>query len=617
MTVDTNTLINAGETVGRVTFSAPVTDRSTPTSHSFIRLQVIPPGVQLSLHALHNLDNSTPVGNGDMQIYFLNTPTSYHPTFFPPRYCTGLEWESHWKSLCPNPCRVQESGGEREGENERNFKLFSADVAQMEKSALEKRKKYFANVQEHYFKMPPNIERGYKQFLYDIYGRAYLDMVNNVAVLGHSHTAITNTVNRQLSLLNTNSRFIYSVLGQLAEEIVSTIPLHIRQQGRLNNVFLVNSGSEATDLAMRIARAVATERRRRKTVSSHSTGEEEPFRLHRDLICLAGAYHGVTTASDEVSTTLNDNPRSLETRAPWIHLVPMPNLFRGLHRHSTPSVHHDCPNDPEVDKIASIYAGYVEEKVDALVKANTPPSVFICEPLSGNAGGVEIPKGYLKRVYEKVRSVGGLCICDEVQVGYGRLGDNFWGFMEHDVIPDIITMAKAAGNGHPFGFVITSSEIATEFGADGSFFSSAGGGPVSCSVGLAVLDTLKKEKLQDNARITGAYLNTKLKQLAAKHSHIIGCIHGHGLYQGIELVRNAPSSGLQTNEAEHVNSKEPKEPATKEAYAICERLLELGVICHNTGDYSNVLKVKPPLCFSKEDADYFVEALDITFQSGW
>jgi len=267
-------------------------------------------------------------------------------------------------------------------------------------------------------------------------------------------------------------------------------------------------------------------------------------------------------------------------------------------------------DDPEIDRIAASYAHYVEEKVDALVAANTPPSVFICEPLSGNAGGVEIPKGYLKRVYEKIRAAGGLCICDEVQVGYGRLGDNFWGFMEHDVVPDIITMAKAAGNGHPFGFVVTSSQIAEEFGADGSFFSSAGGGPVSCRVGLAVLQTLKKEELQENARVTGAYLNSRLKELAAKHPHIIGCIHGHGFYQGIELVRN-------TNGKEREGSTDAApEPATAEAYAICERLLELGVVCHNTGDYSNVLKVKPPMCFSKEDADFVYEALDISLQ-GW
>lgn len=240
----------------------------------------------------------------------------------------------------------------------------------------------------------------------------------------------------------------------------------------------------------------------------------------------------------------------------------------------------------------------VNLKIQQLVAKGTPPAVFIAEPLSGNAGGVELLPGYLQGVYSAVRAVGGLCICDEVQVGYGRLGTHFWGFQEHGVVPDIVTMAKAAGNGHPLGYVVTSKAIADEFrAAEGSFFSSAGGGPVSCAVGLAVLETLEREKLQSNAHEVGAYLNAELKALQGRFPHIVGCIHGHGLYQGVELSREG-------------------RPATAEAYAVCERLLELGVVCHNTGDYSNVLKVKPPLCFSQGDADFFVSALEIAFATG-
>jgi 4-aminobutyrate aminotransferase-like enzyme len=246
-----------------------------------------------------------------------------------------------------------------------------------------------------------------------------------------------------------------------------------------------------------------------------------------------------------------------------------------------------------------------KEKISELISKGTPPSVFIAEPLSGNAGGVEIPPGYLAEVYEAVRAVGGLCICDEVQVGYGRLGSNFWGFMEHGVVPDIITMAKAAGNGHSFGFVITGEDIVNDFRASqGSFFSSAGGGPISTAIGTAVLETIFAEKLQENARVVGEYLHEKLLELQARHPKVIGCIHGHGLYQGVELVKAS------------VDERGVPYPGTAEAYAICERLLELGVINHNTGDYSNVLKVKPPLYFSKEDADFFVAAMDIALQ-GW
>ena len=185
-----------------------------------------------------------------------------------------------------------------------------------------------------------------------------------------------------------------------------------------------------------------------------------------------------------------------------------------------------------------------------------------------------------------------------VQVGYGRLGTHFWGFMEHGAgaVPDILTMAKAAGNGHPVGFVVTSEQIALEFGSDGSFFSSAGGGPVSCAVGLSVLQAIEDERLQQNAYTVGKYLREKLLALAEKHKHIVGCIHGHGLYMGIELTKAGT-----------------RQPATQEAYAICRRLLELGVITHNTGDYSNVLKVKPPLCLNIQSCDFFINALDRTF----
>jgi 4-aminobutyrate aminotransferase-like enzyme/Ser/Thr protein kinase RdoA (MazF antagonist) len=514
-----------------------------------------------------------------------------------PNYCSAHMFPV-WKRISPSPHAY--------------FDLPLAEALQQETSAsctedelasraVLQRAQHVAAVQEHYFRRPPRIERGFGQHLYSPSGRGYLDMVNNVAVLGHCHPAVYATATAQMRLLNTNSRFVYKQLSAFADKIIATMPPNAPN---LNAVFFVNSGSEATDLAMRIARTVATYHHKRRL------GVEQ-LALCRDTICLEGAYHGVTTASDEVTTRLNDNPQALSSRPDWIHLAPMPNPFRGKFSYDSKS------NDTSA---ADKYAAFVADIIATLQDSGRIPACFIAEPLTGNAGAVELPVGYLQRVYRMIRAAGGLCIADEVQVGYGRLGTHFWCHQEQDVVPDILTMAKAAGNGHPLGFVVTSKENAAIFGSEsGSFFSSAGGGPVSCAVGCAVLDTIAAEGLQENAREVGAYLNVKLKELAERNRHIVGCIHGHGLYQGIELVRGDPCSVLAPSHVtEGQDNKFPtgKVPATAEARAICERLLNLGVICHSTGDYSNVLKVKPPLCFSKQDADFFVQALEIALQ-GW
>ena len=196
-------------------------------------------------------------------------------------------------------------------------------------------------------------------------------------------------------------------------------------------------------------------------------------------------------------------------------------------------------------------------------------------------------------MYARVRARGGLCIADEVQVGYGRLGEHFWGFEQQGVVPDIITIAKAMGNGHPLGAVITTRAIADAFAAEGSMFSSAGGSPVSCVVGMTVLDIMEDEGLQENARVVGGHLRAGLEELATRHE-LIGAVHGMGLYLGVELVR----------------SRETLEPATAEAAAICDAMLREGVIMQPTGDHKNVLKIKPPMVLTRESADFFVDALD-------
>lgn len=422
---------------------------------------------------------------------------------------------------------------------------------------LHRRAASFATVQEHYYREPPRIERGWRHHLLDTRGRSYLDMVNNVAVLGHGHVGVADAVARQLRRLNTNSRFHYASVVEFSERLAALLP------DPLDTVFLVNSGSEAVDLALRIA-----------TVATGRT----------DVVAVREAYHGWTYASDAVSTSIADNPNALSTRPAWVHVVDAPNSYRGTHRGAE----------------ASRYGSEAAAEIDRLAAAGRPPAAFVAEPYYGNAGGVALPDGYLGEVYAAVRRHGGMAIADEVQVGYGRLGHWFWGFEQQGVVPDVVTIAKAMGNGHPLGAVITSRVVAERFRGQGYFFSSPGGSPVSCVVGTAVLDAIERDGLQRNALEVGGHLKHRLESLAQQHP-LIGAVHGSGLYLGVEFVRD----------------RDALEPATAETAAICDRLLDLGVIMQPTGDHSNVLKIKSPLYLDRAGADFFVDALDRVLAHGF
>ena len=421
----------------------------------------------------------------------------------------------------------------------------------------QRRSRAYASVQEHYYRHPPRIERGWREHLIATDGRTYLDMVNNVAILGHGHTELADAVERQWRRLNTNSRFNYEAVVTLSERLAATLP------DPLDTVFLVNSGSEADDLALRLAMA--------------TTGRH-------DIVAVAEAYHGWTYATDAISTSIADNPNALSTRPSWVHTVPSPNAFRGEHRGDA----------------ASKYAPEAVAIIEGLVAQGKPPAAFICEPFYGNAGGMALPDGYLRAVYAAVRAAGGLAIADEVQVGYGRTGRWFWAFEQQDVVPDIVCVAKAMGNGQPLGAVITTRAIADAYRSCGYFFSSAGGSPVSSVVGLTVLDVLERDGLQENALTVGDHLKARINELATRHP-LIGTVHGSGLYMGVELVRD----------------RQTLEPAVEETEAICERMRELGVIVQPTGDRQNVLKMKPPMCITKESADFFVDMLDRVLSTGW
>ncbi|MET8829878.1 aminotransferase class III-fold pyridoxal phosphate-dependent enzyme [Streptomyces sp. NPDC004610] len=463
-----------------------------------------------------------------------------------PRFA-GPALAAGWLACCPDPTGLLLTAGTRE----------PATGDGSPARLLTRRDRSFAAVQEHYYDAPPRIERGWRQYLVDTEGRCYLDMLNNVTILGHGHPRLSTAVHRQWQRLNTNSRFHYASVVELSERLAELLP------AGLDQVFLVNSGSEAVDLALRLAWA--------------ATGRQ-------DTLAIGEAYHGWTYASDAVSTSIADNPGALTSRPDWVYALPAPNTYRGTHRGAE----------------AGRYGTEAVAAIEELAASGRPPGAFICEPYYGNAGGMALPDGYLEQVYAAVRAAGGLCVADEVQVGYGRLGDHFWGFEQQGVVPDIVTVAKAMGNGHPLGAVVTTPEIAAAYRTQGYFFSSAGGSPVSSVVGLTVLDAIRDERLQDNARTVGDRLRSGLLELAGRHP-LIGAVHGSGLYLGVELVRDRATL----------------EPAAEETAAICERLRELGVIVQPTSDRQCVLKIKPPLCLTPDSADRFVAALDDALTHGW
>lgn len=449
-----------------------------------------------------------------------------------------------WLALCPSPQPLL------------GLDCNAAPLADAQ-ALLARREASFARSQKHYYQQPPHIERGWRNYLIDMHGRSYLDMLNNVAVLGHGHPRMAQESARQWSLLNTNSRFHYASIAEFSERLLALAP-----EG-FDRVFLVNSGTEANDLAIRLAWA-------------YSGG--------RDMLSVLEAYHGWSVATDAISTSIADNPQALETRPDWVHPVEAPNTFRGRYRGA----------DSAAD-----YLRDVEARLADLDQRGRQLAGFICEPVYGNAGGISLPQGYLQQAYAKVRARGGVCIADEVQVGYGRLGEYFWGFEEQGVVPDIITMAKGMGNGQPLGAVITRREIAEALEAEGYFFSSAGGSPVSCRIGLAVLDVMAEEGLWQNAREVGGYFKARLQALVDKHP-LAGAVHGSGFYLGLELVRDRVS----------------QEPATAETHLLCERLRELGIFMQPTGDYLNILKIKPPMCTTRASVDYFVECVDRILAEG-
>jgi len=409
------------------------------------------------------------------------------------------------------------------------------------------------------YRRPLTIVRGWRQHLFDDDGRAYLDAVNNVAHVGHSHPRVVEAGRRQMALLNTNTRYLHERLVEYASRICATLPDPLRV------CYFVNSGSEATELALRLARA---------------------FTGSRETIVVDVAYHGNTNAAVEVSPYKFNGPGG-HGAPPHVHVVPTPDAYRGLYR------------DGSADAGAR-YASHVADAIDRIGRAGGRAGAFIAESILSCAGQVVLPDGYLRAAYGHVRDAGGVCIADEVQAGFGRVGSHFWAFETQGVVPDIVTMGKPIGNGHPMGAVVTTRAIAEAFANGMEYFNTYGGNPVSCAVGLAVLDVIRDEGLQARAAAVGGRLIADLRDLM-RHRPLIGDVRGRGLFIGIEMVRD----------------REAREPAGREAGLVANRMRDRGVLVSTDGPFHNVIKIKPPLCFADTDAGRLVTELDQVLGEDW
>ncbi|HWQ15370.1 MAG TPA: aminotransferase class III-fold pyridoxal phosphate-dependent enzyme [Roseiflexaceae bacterium] len=404
------------------------------------------------------------------------------------------------------------------------------------------------------YRRPLKVVRGWMQYLYDDTGRAFLDVYNNVPHVGHSHPRVVKAVQDQIALLNTNTRYLHDAIVRYAGRLTALMPEPLRV------CFFVNSASEANELALRLARA--------------ATG-------HKDMIVLDAAYHGHTTGLIDISPYKFNGPGG--AGAPeWVHVAPIPDDYRG------PYKRHDPQAGPK-------YAHHVADLVDKIMSIKGGLAGYIAESLPSVGGQIVPPPGYLAEVYAAVRAAGGVCIADEVQVGFGRLGSHFWGFAMQEVVPDIVVLGKPIGNGFPLGAVVTTPAIAAAFDNGMEFFSTFGGNPVACAAGLAVLDVVQDEGLQERARRVGGRLLAGLRELAARHP-LVGDARGAGLFLGLELVRD----------------RQTLEPADAEASYVVNRLRERCILAGTDGPYHNVIKIRPPLPFGEEDADFLLQALDET-----
>ncbi|MFC4175450.1 aspartate aminotransferase family protein [Microvirga sp. GCM10011540] len=420
-----------------------------------------------------------------------------------------------------------------------------AGVALREKEMIARRQRLLGPAYRLFYANPVHVVRGEGVWLYDPDGRAYLDMYNNVASVGHGHPHVVAALSRQAAILNTHTRYLHDTILDYAEKLLGYFP------AELSNVMFTCTGSEANDLALRVAK-------------THTGGT--------GVIVTRLAYHGTTAATAELSPSLG---RSM-TLGEHVRTVPAPDAYRG-----------------NGDDVGEVFARQVRAAVADMAASGIRPAALLVDTIFSSDGVYADPPGFLAPAAAAIREAGGLFIADEVQPGFGRTGGQMWGFERHGLVPDIVTLGKPMGNGHPVAGMVARPDVLAEFGQRTRYFNTFGGNPVSAAVGMAVLEVIEEEGLVENARPVGDYLRDGLRALAQR-CPVIGDVRGAGLFIGVELVRDRPT----------------KEPATEETARLVNALRERQILISATGPAANILKIRPPLVFSTENADLFLSAMD-------
>jgi len=415
---------------------------------------------------------------------------------------------------------------------------------------LAQRERYLGNANLLSYDNPVHVVGGSGVELLDVTGKTLLDFFNNVPHVGHCHPRVVKAVCDQVSTLNTNSRYLYDNIVEYSERVTSLLP------AGLDVCFFVSSGSEANDLAWRIACA--------------TTGNTGGLVAER-------AYHGITAATYALSpyaiASKSDLPGNIMTLTPC-------DDFRGKWKRNN-------------TERGYLYAQYAHTAVEELALKGHKPAAFFLDNILSSMGIHSPPPGYLQELYRIVRAAGGLCVADEVQSGFGRTGHHLWGFEIDDVVPDVVTFGKPIANGIPMGLVVTTREIADTFTRQTDFFSTTGGNPVACAAAAAVLDVIEDEDLLAHCQALGLQFMDELHRLADKHS-LIGDVRGNGLFLGVELVQN----------------RESLLPASSETARVVNLLRNSGILIGAEGPYKNVLKIRPPLVVQSIHVDQFIETLD-------